>query len=378
MKRTTVWFGFIAIAAVAASLLTGCASSSKNTGSADVLDIAIREASDYLNTKIPKGNKVAFINISGGFPDLADYILSDLSKHGVNDSIFSVVDRASLDQVRAELNFNLSGEVSDQSAQEIGRMLGAQTIVSGSVRKIGALYRLEVKAIEVQTAAVQGQWNKNIPDGATIAALTENTNTGGSASAVTSGGTQAASVQPQPTAQAQPASQTYKVGDTGPAGGLIFYDKGNNVGGWRYMEAAPVEYEKRAIFWVPLSGRGTIDDPIVATGAVGDGLRSTQVLFEAFVEMGGGGFNTAVRYCVELEVNGFKDWFVPTLDELKWVYGNLYLKDIGGFKDDWYWAIKVWRTYNRTEPLNFKTNETDRFVSRDDRKQYYIRPIRRF
>jgi hypothetical protein len=186
--------GIIAFIAVIALLLSGCATTTTNTQTnaglgADELDTAIREASDYFNTRIPRGNKVAFINISGGYPDLADYILSDLSKHGVNDGVFSVVDRAQLEAVRSELNFNMSGEVSDQSAQAIGQMLGAQTIVSGSVRRIGTLYRLDVKAIEVQTASVQGQWNRNIPHGMTIAALT--TNTGGGTATATAGGGQA-------------------------------------------------------------------------------------------------------------------------------------------------------------------------------------------
>jgi len=195
MKNTIKWVGIAVFVAVIGLILAGCAGGAKPAagGADDKLDAVIREASDYLNTRIPKGNKVAFINISGGYPDLADYILSDLSRHGVNDGNFSVVDRAQLEAVRAELNFNMSGEVSDQSAQAIGQMLGAQTIVSGSVRKIGALYRLEVKAIEVQTASVQGQQVWNIPDGTTIAALTTNTG-GGTATAAqpASGGRQAA------------------------------------------------------------------------------------------------------------------------------------------------------------------------------------------
>lgn len=140
----------------------------------DELDLRIRDASDYLIERIPEGNKIVFLNITSDYPDLSEYILSELSSNAVNDDLFSVVDRQQLDAIRAELNFQYSGEVSDASAQEVGAMLGAQTIVSGSVRKIASLYRFEIKAIEVQSAGIQGQRNWNIPSGMTLAALTEN------------------------------------------------------------------------------------------------------------------------------------------------------------------------------------------------------------
>lgn len=386
-----------ALAIVSAIMAFNCASVAKtapNGNPQDDIDLTIREVSDYLNGQIPGGNRVVILNMQSDYAALSDYIIDELIANAVNDKVFSVVDRAQLDQIRTELKFQLSEEVDDKQALEIGKIFGAQTIVSGAVSELGDRHRMRVRAMEVQTAQVIGQYNRNIASGPTLAALmkggkTQAANyakpastgagTGTEGVGVAGPGAGAAVPASKPTSTPAPtASPAYKVGDTGPAGGLIFYDKGNNVGGWRYMEAAPVEYEKRTIFWVDLSGKGEIDDPIVETGMIGDGLKSTQVLFDAFVAMGGGGFRTAVRYCVELEVNGYKDWFVPTLDELKWVQGNLYLKDIGDYKDDWYWSIKVWRTYNRTTPLNFKTNETDRFVAKDDKKMYYIRPVRRF
>ena len=102
----------------------------------DDLDIAIRDTSDYLNDNIPKGNKIVILNIQSDHAALSEYIIDELIANAVNDKVFSVVDRAQLDQIRMELNFQLSGEVSDQSALEIGKFFGAQTIVSGAISEL--------------------------------------------------------------------------------------------------------------------------------------------------------------------------------------------------------------------------------------------------
>jgi hypothetical protein len=139
----------------------------------DGLDGAIRELSDYLNRRIPRGSKVVFLNIKSDWPEFSEYILSSLIENAVNDEVFSVVDRQLLDAIRAELKFQWSGEVSDASAQEIGQMLGAQTIVSGAVTEVGNEYRIQVRALSVQTAAVQGLNSKNVSKkGPIVTALT--------------------------------------------------------------------------------------------------------------------------------------------------------------------------------------------------------------
>jgi hypothetical protein len=301
---------------------------------ADELDAAIREASTYLNGRVPGNSKAVFLNIRSDYPDLSEYILNVLSENAVNDGVFSVVDRQQLDTIRAELNFQMSGEVSDESAQSIGQMLGAQTIVSGAVSKIGSLHRIQVKAIEVQSAGVQGQWSRNVPNGATIAALTERyapassgAIAGGTARSGVSGGT-AAQAQ-VPTAPAAPPTPVYKIGDEGPAGGIIFFDKFSNAGGWRYLEAAPKETEQS----FPWGSAWAVYDTTIAIGA---GKNNTELILAEMKK--NGIFVTAAQFCGDLEYGGYDDWFLPSRDELNLMYENLKAKGLGDFTSDLYWS----------------------------------------
>jgi hypothetical protein len=177
---------------------SGCAGKPAVNG--DQLDAAIRETSNYLNANLSKGNKLAILNIQSVFPALSEYIIDELTANTVNDRVFTVVDRQQLDAIRAELNFQMSGEVDDDSAQELGRMLGAQIIISGGISKIGNLYRLRIRALGVEKAQIIGQFNRNIPEDFTITALLESDATG------YGGGSGAASSKPA-RAAAAPAGQ---------------------------------------------------------------------------------------------------------------------------------------------------------------------------
>jgi formylglycine-generating enzyme required for sulfatase activity len=64
-----------------------------------------------------------------------------------------VVDRSNLELIQEEMNFQLSGEVSDESAQAIGKKLGAQYIITGSFTGLGGTYRFRVYALNVESAA---------------------------------------------------------------------------------------------------------------------------------------------------------------------------------------------------------------------------------
>ena len=166
----------------------------------DELDIAIRDASDYLNDNIPEGSMIVILNLQSDSAALSDYIIDELIANAVNDRIFKVVDRHQLDLIRTEQNFQLSGEVDDNLALSIGQFFGAQTIVSGRISQMGERYRMTIRALDVQTARVQGQYNRNIAFGPTIAALMGSSGGGAQAAFARATGTsQTTSRAPEPT-----------------------------------------------------------------------------------------------------------------------------------------------------------------------------------
>lgn len=141
----------------------------------------------------------------------------------------------------------------------------------------------------------------------------------------------------------------YVLGDTGPAGGYIFYDKGyyskadftivkaegNGTvpitpiyDGWRYLEAAPYDQStgpewgcNNTLIW---GADGT---------AVGTGEQNT-----IDIEAGCTTFDTAADVCAILSLGGYNDWFLPSKDELNLMYTNLKVAGVGGFAENSYWS----------------------------------------
>ena len=119
------------------------------------IDEATKATASYLSERIPIGTKVAIVNFTAS-KEVSDYVVSELTSRLVNNGNFTVVDRYSLKLIEREMNFQLSGEVSDESAQAIGKKLGAQIIISGNLKPFGNSYRMEIKALQIETARIQG------------------------------------------------------------------------------------------------------------------------------------------------------------------------------------------------------------------------------
>jgi TolB-like protein len=125
-----------------------------------LLSQVLGDAYAYLRGQIPQGSKLAFLGIESSSPVLSEKILDGLMEQVINDPAqpFTVVDRVNLDLIRAEQGIQLSGAVSQDTAQEIGRQLGADTVISGEVTPIGDQWRLTITAFGIGTAKIQGQY----------------------------------------------------------------------------------------------------------------------------------------------------------------------------------------------------------------------------
>jgi tetratricopeptide (TPR) repeat protein len=132
----------------------GACASMGGAGGAVSLDEAVRGSAIQISTEL-YGKTVAVINFNSPTSQFSEYIIDELSTALANTRMLTVVERRMLDLVRNELQFNLSGEVSDESAQAIGKMLGAETVIIGNLVDVGNAWRFRLRAINVESATVE-------------------------------------------------------------------------------------------------------------------------------------------------------------------------------------------------------------------------------
>ena len=138
------------------------------------------------------------------------------------------------------------------------------------------------------------------------------------------------------------ATKEYAVGDTGPAGGVIFYDdeadETDDIPGVRYLEAAPADTSWEEIQW----GEKGIDIPGADKTAVGTGAQNTEDL----IRHQGADSEYAAALCTALSVKKYNDWYMPSKDELQLMYEVLSSDDIEGMRFVNYWSSSEMSDYN--------------------------------
>jgi TolB-like protein len=121
------------------------------------LDEAVKSAARSVEEALPEGTEVAVLNFASPSETFSNYTIDELTGELVTGKKLTIVDRQNLALITNEMNLQLSGDVSDESAQAIGKLLGAESIISGALTNVGTYYRFRVRVINVETAAIQTQ-----------------------------------------------------------------------------------------------------------------------------------------------------------------------------------------------------------------------------
>ena len=81
---------------------------------------------------------------------LTDRLRDEMFKTGV----YIVLERGKMDEVLKEQGFQQTGCVTSECAVEVGNMLGVQQMIGGSIGKVGNIYTVSARVIDVQTGEV--------------------------------------------------------------------------------------------------------------------------------------------------------------------------------------------------------------------------------
>jgi hypothetical protein len=146
--------GSTAAASSSSSAAAAAAAAAQRQVGQSSLEAALYAAADVIITRLKPQTTVAVVSIASQDVEAADFVVDELAYVIVSSGNFKVVDRKSLEAIRSEQNFQISGEVDDDSAVSIGKLLGANIVITGSISGVGSTRRLRLKALDVMTAEI--------------------------------------------------------------------------------------------------------------------------------------------------------------------------------------------------------------------------------
>ena len=114
----------------------------------------------------------------------------------------------------------------------------------------------------------------------------------------------------------------YKLGEFQNGGYIFYIDETGQHG----LICAPSDQSKIAIW-------GNCVPPGATGRAIGTGNQNTDDIVNNCSDS-----STAASLCFDLEINGYNDWFLPSINELYLMYINLHEKGLGRFKESYYWS----------------------------------------
>jgi hypothetical protein len=173
-----------------------------------------------------------------------------------------------------------------------------------------------------------------------------------------------------------PQTFTYKVGDTGPGGGIIFFvDRYDEYAEFTYLEVAPVGTQVLRTWATNVNSNQSTAVSGADSKALGAGHQNT---LDIVAQTGNTAATCAAVYCANLTSGGQSDWYLGSIAEMRMVYDIVGLQlGVGGFTfgdSVYYWSSTEYAA-NAAQFVYFSSGSqywTNKSYT------YYVRPVRRF
>ena len=208
-----------------------------------------------------------------------------------------IVDREIVERVLKEHAFQAGDWSNEDKTAELGKALNANWIVRGNFERFGSNILFTVSFYDIRTFQFRGgdelrianadaAYDAILPMINNLISVIEKAEPDPVVPSRPSGQIHAA---PATQMHAAPAAQAYKIGDTGPGGGIVFFIEGNT-----FMEVS---------------------------GMLGEYNQ-----------------DSAIQTAKDYKGGGFTDWRLPSKDELDSIYQNLQKKGIVNFGSGQLWS----------------------------------------
>lgn len=123
------------------------------------LDINLNYLAHDMIKSLSQENKhsiaiIEFGDLYGTVSEFGKYVAEELTTRFFTTRRFHILERQLLNHILAEQNLGLSGFIDPSSAAQIGRLIGVEAIVTGTITDLGSSVRINSRLISVETASV--------------------------------------------------------------------------------------------------------------------------------------------------------------------------------------------------------------------------------
>jgi TolB-like protein len=132
------------------------------SGSLESLTNQLEASSKFVTS--PDVAVIEFVDVSGNPSPIGRFLAEELSTSLFKTGKFGVIERTMLDRLYAEHRLTETGVIDSRSAKDIGKILGAEGIVTGTIVRIDHSLRVNARLIATETGSVVAVAASTFPD----------------------------------------------------------------------------------------------------------------------------------------------------------------------------------------------------------------------